>query len=99
VLLLLTRIVAPVKTLTTTVLDLSWTHILGYPTIASSWQLLYSPGTLLFMAAIFAILIQRKSFRHFSNACKDSPKTVSVTGLTTIPTFAWLHVFCTQRPT
>ncbi|EMB9453867.1 L-lactate permease [Staphylococcus pseudintermedius] len=93
VLLLLTRIVAPVKTLTTTVLDLSWTHILGYPTISSSWQLLYSPGTILFIAAIFAILIQRKSFRHFSKACKDSAKTISVTGFTLIATLAMVHVF------
>lgn len=77
VLLLLTRIVAPVKTLTTTVLDLSWTHILGYPTISSSWQLLYSPGTILFIAAILRFSSNVNHSVTFQKHVKIRPKQLA----------------------
>ncbi|NHA40856.1 lactate permease [Staphylococcus schleiferi] len=92
-LLLLTRIVEPIKAFTTKTLDLSWNHILGYDTISSSWQLLYSPGTILFIAAIFAVIIQRKSFKNLGKACKDSAKTIRTTGITLVATLAMVHVF------
>ncbi|MBV5192164.1 L-lactate permease [Staphylococcus chromogenes] len=92
-LLLLTRVVAPVKAFTTSVFNLSWNNILGYESISSSWEVLYSPGTILVVAAFLAVLIQRKSMKNFTKACKDSIKTIRITGITLIATLAMVHVF------
>lgn len=92
-LLLLTRVVAPVKDFTTSVFNLSWNEILGYESISSSWELLYSPGTILLLSAFLAVLIQRKSMRNFTKACRDSIKTIRITTITLIATLAMVHVF------
>ncbi|MGV3043153.1 L-lactate permease [Staphylococcus rostri] len=92
-LLLLTRVVAPVKEFTTSVFNLSWNEILGYERISSSWELLYSPGTILLVSAFLAVLIQRKSIRNFTKACRESIKTIRITTITLIATLAMVHVF------
>ncbi|ALN77486.1 L-lactate permease [Staphylococcus agnetis] len=92
-LLLLTRVVKPVKDFTTSVFNLSWNNILGYESISSSWEVLYSPGTILVVAALFAVIIQRKSIKNFTKACTDSIKTIRITGITLIATLAMVHVF------
>src|SRR5699024_5970650 len=68
ILLLLTRTVPVIKDFTTNVLDLTWTNILNFEEISSEWQFLYSPGTILVLSAISAIIVQRKSFKDFSKA-------------------------------
>ncbi|QLK85269.1 L-lactate permease [Staphylococcus sp. 17KM0847] len=92
-LLLLTRVIEPVKDFTTAVFNLSWNEILGYESISSSWELLYSPGTILLISAFLAVIIQRKSIRNFTKACRLSAKTIRVTGITLIATLAMVHVF------
>ncbi|GGI42575.1 L-lactate permease [Mammaliicoccus stepanovicii] len=92
-LLLLTRVVPSVKTFTTSVLNLSWKNILGFETIKSNWEILYSPGTILTLAALFAIVIQRKSFKSFAKASVISFNTIKITGITLVSTLAMVHVF------
>lgn len=92
-LLLLTRTVPSIKYITTHVLDFSWSNILGFSSISSDWQLLYSPGTILVLSAIFAILVQRKPFRDISRASIQSLNTIKTTGITLIATLAMVHVF------
>jgi len=92
-LLLMTRIVPAVKDFTLSWVDLTWTNILGVEGITSKWQVLYSPGTVLVLATILAVLIQRKSFRNFSAAAKESIISMKDAALALIATLALVQVF------
>ncbi|SFF72463.1 lactate permease [Halobacillus alkaliphilus] len=93
ILLLLTRIVPWFKEFTQTAIDLTWSNILGVEGIASSWAVLYSPGTVLTVAALLALLVQRKSFGHFGRAATQSLSTIKITAVTLAATLAMVHVF------
>ncbi|MGX5791542.1 L-lactate permease [Staphylococcus equorum] len=93
VLLLLTRTVPFIKDFTTNVLDLTWTNIMNFEEISSDWEVLYSPGTILILSAIFAILIQKKPFKDLTKASMESLSTIKITGITLIATLAMVHVF------
>ncbi|ANQ65277.1 L-lactate permease [Staphylococcus equorum] len=93
VLLLLTRTVPFIKDFTTNVLDLTWTNIMNFEEISSNWEVLYSPGTILILSAIFAILIQKKTFKDLTKASMESLSTIKITGITLIATLAMVHVF------
>jgi len=92
-LLLLTRVVPSIKTFALKAIDLSWKNVLGVEGISSSWQVLYSPGAILIIAAILAIFIQRKSFKNFTLATKESLKSVEGAALALLPTLALVQVF------
>ncbi|WP_085506004.1 L-lactate permease [Thalassobacillus devorans] len=92
-LLLVTRIIPVVKDFTMRAIDLTWSNILGIEGITSDWQLLYSPGTVLVLAAILAVLIQRKSFSNFTKASKESLRSIKNAGLALISTLALVQVF------
>lgn len=92
-LLLLTRIVPAVKQFALTAIDLSWTNILGIEGVGSAWQVLYSPGAILVIAAMVAILTQRKSFSNFTKASMESLNSVKGAALALIPTLALVQVF------
>ncbi|MDG0823381.1 MAG: L-lactate permease [Staphylococcus equorum] len=93
VLLLLTRTVPFIKEFTTSVLDLTWTNIMNFESISSDWEVLYSPGTILIISAIFAILIQKKPFKDLTKASVESLSTIKITGITLIATLTMVHVF------
>jgi lactate permease len=93
VLLLLTRIVPGVTAFTQTVLDFTWTDILGIKGITSDWELLYSPGTILVASAVLAVVVQRKPFARFGEAAKESLLSVRSAGLSLIATLALVQVF------
>ena len=92
-LLLLTRIVPAVKKFTVTNIDLSWKNIMGIEGISSAWQVLYSPATVLVLAALLAILAQGKSFSCFTKASKESLGSVKGAALALVPTLALVQVF------
>lgn len=92
-LLLVTRLVPAVKKFTTTNVDLTWRNIMGIEGINSGWQVLYSPGTILVIAALAAILIQGKSFDCFIKASKESIGSVQGASLALLPTLALVQVF------
>ncbi|WP_080848921.1 L-lactate permease [Cytobacillus gottheilii] len=92
-LLLLTRIVPWLKEFTQTAVDFTWTNILGVEGVTSAWEFLYSPGTVLTLAAIFAFLIQRKSYSTFTQASKKSLSTMKITSVSLIATLAMVQVF------
>jgi lactate permease len=93
VLLLLTRIVPWLTNFTKTAVDLSWNSIFGIEAINSSWQFLYSPGTILMVSAIFAFIIQRKSMKTFTKAAKESVSSMKMTSIALIATLAMVQVF------
>lgn len=92
-LLLITRVVPAVKNFTLSNLDLSVKNILGIEGISSPWEVLYSPGFLLLIAAGLASLIQSKKLTHFSGALKSSLNTVKTTSFALIPTLILVQVF------
>ena len=92
-LLLLTRLVPAVKKFAQTNVDLTWRNVMGIQGINSGWQVLYSPGTILVIAAILAVLIQGKSFDCFIKASKESLGSVQGASLALLPTLALVQVF------
>ncbi len=92
-LLLLTRIIPSLKEFTTTAIDFTWRNILGVENVNSSWEFLYSPGTILTFAAILAFIIQRKSHQTFVKAAKESLSTMKMTAISLIATLAMVQVF------
>lgn len=92
-LLLITRIVPSIKDFALSAIDFTWSNILGNEGITSNWELLYSPGTILVLAAVLAVFIQRKSFSNFNKAAKESLISIKEAGLSLIFTLALVQVF------
>ena len=92
-LLLLTRIVTPIKNMILTVGDLSWNNIFAIDGISSNWQLLYSPGAVLILAALATLVIQKRRITCFTRATKDSLDSIKNTSVALLPTLALVQVF------
>ncbi len=92
-LLLLTRIVPSIQNFTQTTLDLTWMNILGVDGVDSAWELLYSPGTILVISALVALVIQRKSFTNFTKATKESLVSIKSAGFSLLFTLLLVQVF------
>lgn len=93
ILLLATRVWQPLKTLLTSTLNLSWQHILGFKTINSDWEFLYSPGTILALAAIIGLLVQARSLRPFVPTAKKVVGSMGGTALALVVTLIMVQVF------
>lgn len=93
VLLLLTRIVPGIKSFAQNTIDLTWNNILGVEGVTSAWEVLYSPGSILILAAIAAVFIQRKSINNFTKASKESLISIKNAGLALLFTLALVQVF------
>ncbi|HIV74321.1 MAG TPA: L-lactate permease [Candidatus Pseudogracilibacillus intestinigallinarum] len=92
-LLLLTRIVPSVKTFVLSAIDFSWQNILDKEGITSNWEILYSPGTILIFAAIISVFIQRKPFKNFTTAAKESIVSIQDAALALFATLSLVQVF------
>lgn len=93
ILLLVQRVVPFIKEFSQKFLDLSWNQILGFENISSAWSLLYSPGTALIIAALFAALIQKADRQDFQKSLAKSLKTVVMSALALIPTLVMVQIF------
>lgn len=92
-LLLLSRTIGSVKNFLLTTFDFSWYNILGFETVNSAWQILYSPGTILLVAAALAALIQRRTLRPMISATASASRTASVAALALLPTLVLVQIF------
>lgn len=69
-------------------------HIFGYKEINASWEFLNSPGTILLIAAIAAIFIQKQDFRVFAKSASVASKSIfGSTGFTLLVTLIMVQVF------
>ncbi len=93
VLLLVTRVVPGIKQFALSAIDLSWMHILGVGGISSSWQLLYSPGTILILSALIALITQGGSAGVMMRSFGRAIKVACAASLTLIPTLIMVQVF------
>ena len=92
-LLLMTRLVPSVKEWTQSTLDFSWHHIFGFDEITSAWQVLYSPGTVLVISALFALIVQRGSITILKRASKEAVTSLVTAGATLLFTLSLVQVF------
>lgn len=92
-LLILTRVIEPIKELSLTLIDLSISNILGVDGISSGLQLLYSPGFILILSALLAVWIQKASKDNIVIAGKKSFGNVKGAALALIPTLAMVQIF------
>jgi lactate permease len=91
--LVLTRTVEPLKQFVNRFVDLSYNDILGFDSIDSALQLLYSPGFILVLSAVLGLLLQRSSTRHLKTASLASLRTVQKAAFALIPTLALVQIF------
>ncbi len=91
VLLILTRVIPALTGFTQNFMDLSLSNILDTG-LSSSWQLLYSPGTILIFVSVIAFLLQG-SIKDFGETAKISFKTIVGAILTLIPTLIMVQIF------
>lgn len=96
-LLVVSRIIPQVKTFFLNAIDLSYNNILGYTSIDSSLQLLFSPGFILIISAIAAIFIQKTKTKNLVGASLNSLNTVKGAALALIPTLALVQIFSNSR--
>ncbi len=92
-LLIVSRVIEPVKIIFQTFIDLSINNILGVSGINSSLQLLYSPGFILILAAVLSVLIQNANWSNLKTAGTTSFSNVKGAALALIPTLAMVQIF------
>ncbi|ATO46631.1 hypothetical protein C5L30_000978 [Companilactobacillus farciminis] len=92
-LLLATRTIMPLKNFLTQNINLSWNNILGFKQINSDWEFLYSPGTLLTIAAIIGLLLQVKSLKSFLPTAKKVAFSMKSTAIALIVTLIMVQIF------
>ncbi|WP_125762545.1 L-lactate permease [Companilactobacillus hulinensis] len=92
-LLLLSRTIPALKSFMTSVLNLSWTNILGIKGLNSDWEFLYSPGTILTVAVLLGLLIQVKSLKSFIPTSINVIKSMKNTAIALIVTLIMVQVF------
>lgn len=91
--LLITRAIVPIKTLAMSGLDFSLMKIGGFEAINSTWQLMYSPGTILLLAALMAAWLQTGSLRVVSGSFCRAIKTSLLAASALVPTLIMVQVF------
>ncbi|KZU46137.1 L-lactate permease [Lactiplantibacillus plantarum] len=93
VLLLASRVLTPIKQVLTRYANLSWSHILGYSQINSDWELLYSPGTILAVAAIIGLLVQARSLKPLLPTAHSVIRSMGNTAIALGVTLIMVQVF------
>ena len=96
VLLLLTRVVEPLKELLLSIDFLSLNNVLG-TSISSSFAIFYSPGAVLILASVFASIYQKKGLKEFKNAIRDTKKVIIGASLALIPTLIMVTIYTNSQ--
>lgn len=92
ILLLLTRMVPSLKSFLLSVDFLNISNVFGTE-LWNNFQILYSPGTVLIIAAIFASFHQGKSFKAYKQSIIDSKSVLMNALLALIPTLIMVTIF------
>lgn len=91
--LALTRLVPWVNENIRQFADISWTSILGISEINSSWELLYSPGTIMAVVAILVALLYRLQSSDLLRAGRETVSIVLTATAALLPALVMLQVF------
>ncbi|RRK10838.1 L-lactate permease [Lactiplantibacillus garii] len=93
VLLLASRVWGSLQRFLTSYVNLSWHHILGFTSINSDWEFLYSPGTVLVLAAVVGLLVQAKSLKPLLPTAKKVVGSMGNTAFALAVTLVMVQVF------
>lgn len=96
ILLLLTRVFIPLKSFLIGIDFLSINQAFG-TNLTSSFPILYSPGTVLLIASVFASLYQTKQLDSFFQAVKDTKKVIVGASLALIPTLIMVTIYTSSQ--
>ncbi len=91
-LLLITRTISFVKDALLSFKLFNLNEFLGTP-LSNSFEILYSPGTVLIISAVFASYLQGNGFSHYKKAVKDSMNVLVNATLALIPTLIMVTIF------
>lgn len=91
-LLLMTRTIVPLKEFLVSINFLNVTNFLDTG-IVSKFEILYSPGTVLIIAAIFASFFQGTGFKAYKKAVVDSKEVLINATLALVPTLIMVTIF------
>lgn len=91
--LLIQRVIPPIREFLSGHVDLSWLDILGFGQIDSAWQVLMSPGTVLVLVALLTLLIYRSKSSDFRVSVTSAMKSVGLSALALIPTLIMVQIF------
>jgi lactate permease len=96
VLLLLTRVIEPLKDFLLSIDFLSLNNIFG-TSLSSSFAIFYSPGAVLLLASVFASLYQKRGLKDVKNAIKDTKKVIIGASLALIPTLIMVTIYTNSQ--
>lgn len=92
-LLMASRLVQPLRAWLHTTLDASWREILGFESISSNWNILYSPGLILLIGAIAAVWIAKRHPRELLAPMSSALRSTGLALSALIPTLIMVQVF------
>lgn len=95
-LLLLTRVIAPLKAFLLNIDFMSISNVFNTD-LSSSFPIFYSPGTVLIIASIFASLYQTKKLDSFYVAIKDTKRVIISASLALIPTLIMVTIYTSSQ--
>lgn len=96
VLLLLTRTIAPIKSFLLSIDFLSITNVFN-SSLSSAFEIFYSPGTILLLAALLASLLQTKSTKAFTRSVLETKEVIVGAALALIPTLIMVTIFTSSQ--
>lgn len=92
-LLLITRIIPVVKSFVTTFLSIRIDSVIGVAGINVNWAILYSPGVVMILAALFASFYQSGSSQPLKDASVTSFKTMLQAALALVFTLSIVQIY------
>lgn len=95
-LLLITRVINPLKELLLSIDFLSLNNIFG-TSLSSSFAIFYSPGAVLLLASVFASLYQNKGLNDVKEAIKGTKKVIIGASLALIPTLIMVTIYTNSQ--
>lgn len=96
VLLLLTRVIDPLKDFLLTIDFLSLNNVFN-TSISSSFAIFYSPGAVLLLASVFASIYQKKGLKEVKKAIIDTKKVIIGASLALIPTLIMVTIYTNSQ--
>lgn len=96
VLLLLTRVIDPLKEFILSIDFLSLNNVFN-TSISSSFAIFYSPGAVLLLASVFASIYQKKGLKEVKRAIIDTKKVIIGASLALIPTLIMVTIYTNSQ--
>lgn len=92
-LLLLSRLIEPLKNWLNSTLDASWREIFGLESVSSTWNILYSPGLVLLVGVGVAILVSWLPLKQFKKPLGEAWHSTFLALSALIPTLIMVQIF------